>query len=131
MISKHESVAVSLLSGKLKSGAKSARDPCSTANSVRDGKTMAEERAIGNRAVEACLDVVDISKGDKFVSMTLPMPDKLPSGVSAQFIFASDLKNSEVSKVIFEDFLPKTLAEGKYVATPDPELVGKGLEYIQ
>jgi hypothetical protein len=77
------------------------------------------------------LDVVDMSKGDKFVPMTLPVPDKLPSGVGAQFIFASGLKNSEVSKVIFEDFLPKSLAEGKYVAAPDPELVGKGLEYIQ
>ena len=33
--------------------------------------------------------------------------------------------------MIFEDFLPKVLAEGKYVAAPYPEVVGKGLEYIQ
>jgi hypothetical protein len=63
--------------------------------------------------------------------MTLSVPDKLPSCVGAKFIFASDLKNIEVSKVIFEDFLPKALAEGKYDAAPDPEVVGKGLEYIQ
>jgi NADPH:quinone reductase-like Zn-dependent oxidoreductase len=37
-----------------------------TANTVRDGKTMAEARAIGNRVTETCLGVVDMSKGDKF-----------------------------------------------------------------
>jgi hypothetical protein len=45
------------------------------ANSVRDGKKMAGACAIGNRAAEACFDVVDMSKGDKFVSMTLPVTD--------------------------------------------------------
>jgi hypothetical protein len=38
---------------------------------------------------------------------------------------------SEVGKVIFEDFLPQALAEGKYVAAPEPMVVGKGLESIQ
>jgi hypothetical protein len=28
-------------------------------------------------------------------------------------------------------FLPKALTEGKYIAAPDPQVVGKGLEYIQ
>jgi hypothetical protein len=29
------------------------------------------------------------------------------------------------------DFLPKALAEGIYIAAPDPHVVGKGLEYMQ
>ena len=101
------------------------------ANGVGDGKTLANAYAIGNGVAEACLDVVDKSEGDKFVSMILPVPEKLPSGVGAKFIFASDIKDNEVSKVIFEDFLPRALAEGKYIAAPDPQVVGKGFEYIQ
>lgn len=37
----------------------------------------------------------------------------------------------EVSKVIYEDFLPSALAEGRYVPAPDPTVVGKGLECVQ
>ena len=94
-------------------------------------KQLLTRRDTGNYAAEACLAVLDKSDGLKFVSMTLLVPDKLLSGVGAKFIFASDLKDSEVSKVIFENFLPKALAEGKYVAAPDPQVVGKGLGYIQ
>ncbi|MCJ1226593.1 hypothetical protein MMC12_003246 [Toensbergia leucococca] len=103
------------------------------------GKIIAGALAIGSvlatgngtAAAEACLEIVDKSKGKKFVSMALQVPEKLPSGVSAKFIFGSDLKDNEVSKAIYEDFLPKALAEGKYIAAPDPHVVGKGLEYIQ
>jgi len=39
--------------------------------------------------------------------------------------------DNEVSRVIYEDFLPRALAEGRYVAAPDPFVVGKGLDSIQ
>jgi hypothetical protein len=57
--------------------------------------------------------------------------EKLPSGVGAKFVFGSDLKHNEVSSVIYEDYLAKALAEGKYMTTPDPHVVGKSLEYIR
>ncbi|MBO0790652.1 MAG: zinc-binding alcohol dehydrogenase family protein, partial [Ktedonobacteraceae bacterium] len=38
---------------------------------------------------------------------------------------------NEVCKVIYEDFLPRTLASGHYVAAPEPFVVGKGLDHIQ
>lgn len=41
------------------------------------------------------------------------------------------MKDSDVSKVIYKDFLPKALAEGKFVAMPNPHVVGKGLECVQ
>jgi len=41
------------------------------------------------------------------------------------------LKKNEVSKVIYEDFLPQALADGRYVAAPDPYVVGTGLECVQ
>jgi len=39
--------------------------------------------------------------------------------------------DNEVSKVIYEDFLPNALAENRYVAVPEPYILGSGLEYIQ
>jgi hypothetical protein len=63
--------------------------------------------------------------------MATTMPKRLPSGVGAQFIFDSDLKHNEVSSVIYEDYLVKALAEGKYMTTPGPHDVGKSLEYIR
>jgi len=36
-----------------------------------------------------------------------------------------------VGKAVFENFLPKALEEGKYVAAPEPLVIGKGLELVQ
>jgi hypothetical protein len=85
------------------------------------------------------------------------MPDEIPSGtigwifaglsigwsnlsmffkskvnrVGTKFIFGSDLMANEVSRAIYEGFLPAALAESKHIAAPEPQVVGKGLEYIQ
>ncbi|KAL6714370.1 hypothetical protein ACLMJK_007793 [Lecanora helva] len=81
---------------------------------------------------EACLEIVDKTPGRKFVSVVSSgVPDKVPEGVDAKFVFGSELKDNEVSHSIYGDFLPKALAQGSFVAKPDPEVVGKGLESIQ
>ena len=95
------------------------------------GKTIAGALAVTRGSGEACVEVVDKSIGDKFVSMAMPVPDNLPSGVGTKFIFASDIKDSEVSKAVYVDFLPKALAGGKYIVAPDPQIAGKGLQCIQ
>ena len=82
-------------------------------------------------AAFGCVEVVARSEGKKFVAMAVRPPENLMEGVETKFIFGSDLKDNEVSKVIYEDFLPKTLEEGTYITAPDPEVVGKGLEHIQ
>lgn len=51
--------------------------------------------------------------------------------IRTKFIFGSSLMYNEVSRVIFEDFLPGALAEGRYLAAPEPRVVGRGLEYVQ
>jgi len=51
--------------------------------------------------------------------------------IRTNFIFGSTLMDNEVSKIIYVDFLPRALAEGRYVAAPDPYVVGKGLDYVQ
>jgi NADPH:quinone reductase-like Zn-dependent oxidoreductase len=54
-----------------------------------------------------------------------------PNGVGLSYIFGSSIKNTEVSNAIFRDFLPAALAEGRYIATPKPTVVGHGLGDIQ
>lgn len=51
--------------------------------------------------------------------------------IRTKFIFGSSLMDNEVSRIIYEDFLPQALAAGRYVAAPDPYVVGEGLEHIQ
>lgn len=122
-----------------------------------EGKTTAGAISIGARAAENCLDVLDKCKGNRFISMaSYPVPHPLPKkfvllsimasyisgmaniwvksktrGIRTDFIFGSSLLYNEVGKAIYVDFLPKALAEGAYIAAPDPHVVGKGLEYIQ
>jgi len=118
------------------------------------GKTLAGALAIGTGSAEPCADIVHACNGAKFISMASPSVsfDKgmtvqlvlklVSSTVSLQvkcrtrrirtkMIFGSTLKENEVSKIIYEDFLPKALANGRYVAAPDPYVVGTGLEYVQ
>ena len=81
--------------------------------------------------VETCAETLLKTSGGKFIALCMRPPEKIPNGISCKFIFCSDLKDNEVSKVIFDDFLPRTLAEGKFVAVPDPHVVGKGFEHLQ
>jgi NADPH:quinone reductase-like Zn-dependent oxidoreductase len=51
-------------------------------------------------------------------------------GVRTKFIWGSDLIGNEVGPMIFEAFLPAALAEGRFVAAPQPTVVGAGLAQI-
>lgn len=59
------------------------------------------------------------------------MPEKLPDGVDAKFIFGSDLKDNEGRNVIFVAFLPKALEKGKLIAASNSQVVEKSLDCIQ
>lgn len=52
-------------------------------------------------------------------------------GVRSKFIFATTLADNEVGKMVFEEFLPKALEEGRFVASPEAMIVGTGLEFVQ
>lgn len=114
--------------------------------------------AIGNRSIPPCLAIIGASQGKKFVAQaSVDWPEKMPKntmgmiglvfsfiwsnistwftakrkGVATKFIFGSDLMANEVSRIIYEDFLPSALANGKYRAAPEPQVVGEGLEHVQ
>lgn len=123
------------------------------------GKTIAGALAIGAGSPEACVAVVGASQGDKFVSMATfpisfnqPLGQKVPMlptvsrflwfsasiwlktrlrGIRSKFIFGSTLAHNEVSRVVYADYLPRALAEGRFVAAPEAQIAGAGLESIQ
>ncbi len=119
-----------------------------------EGKTTAGALAIGTGSAEPCADVLRACNGNKVLSMASPAVSfengmtfqvfrkLVSSNVSLQlktrmsrihrkFIFGTTLKRNEVSKVVYEDFLPDALAEGRYVPAPDPAVAGNGLECVQ
>ena len=51
--------------------------------------------------------------------------------IRTRVISGGTLMENEVSKVLYEDFLPQALAAGHYLAAPEPVVVGKGLDHIQ
>jgi len=126
--------------------------------SAFNGKTLAGALAIGQGSSEVCVDIVGACKGNKFVSLAsssvpienFPLRRQLPllilrfvssnmslqakcriKNVKTKFIFGSTLMDNEVSRVIYEDFLPGALAKGRYAAAPEPSVVGAGLNSLQ
>lgn len=51
-------------------------------------------------------------------------------GVRTKFIWGSALLNTDVGPMIYDTFLPSALAEGRFVAAPEPLVVGHGLDQI-
>lgn len=122
------------------------------------GKTLAGGMAIGDGGAEACSAVMQQVQCDKkFVALasypTLNPPPKSlfmvrsalhfiswnikwwiscrRSGVRSKFIWGSSMAYNDISKALFGEFLPQALAKGKYVAAPESQVVGHGLEFIQ
>jgi NADPH:quinone reductase-like Zn-dependent oxidoreductase len=127
--------------------------------SVFKSRNSAGAVSIGQGSFKKCIEILGSVKGNRFISMVsfhVP-PDTLPkgtldfpplmakvayqmlsgnlkarvNGVTSKFVNGSTLMGNEVGKAIYEDFLPRALAEGKFVASPEPHVVGKGLKHVQ
>ena len=46
-------------------------------------------------------------------------------------VFATSIKDNNISKAIYQDYLPTALANGSFKPRPIPTVVGKGLEELQ
>jgi NADPH:quinone reductase-like Zn-dependent oxidoreductase len=125
-------------------------------NAFKD-KTIAGAISIGPGAAEACMEVLDNSKGNKVIAMiSYPMLNPPPKslvvlrtglnfaswmavntlkskvkGIRTKFVFGDTLVDNGVGKGVFEDYLPQALAEGVFIPAPDPMVVGHGLDKIQ
>ncbi len=52
-------------------------------------------------------------------------------GIRTKFIFGTSLQGNEVGPMIYAEFLPSALAEGRYQAAPRPLVFGAGLGSLQ
>jgi NADPH:quinone reductase-like Zn-dependent oxidoreductase len=97
------------------------------------GKTVAGalDCITSNGAAEACGQILAQCEGNKLISTVLKAEDELPGGVKTKWVLGTTLKDNEVGAMIYEHFLPKALAEGKYIPAPEPKVVGHGLEKVQ
>ena len=86
---------------------------------------------IGGDACTICMDVVHKSTGTKFISTTKRGWSDPPEGVTVKPIFGTTIKDNEVGKAVYADFLPKALKAGTFVPAPEPLIAGKGLESVQ
>ena len=79
----------------------------------------------------ASFAVVSRCQGRKFVSTTLPPPEGRAAGVETNHIFGTSLKDNEVSRAVYGDFLPAALAAGRFRPAPASRIVGRGLTALQ
>jgi NADPH:quinone reductase-like Zn-dependent oxidoreductase len=113
---------------------------------------------IGNGGAEACYAIMSrVNCDNKFVSMvSYPLPSTPPEqfevlqtivyyvswnvrwwaktkvrGVRSKLVFGSSMAFNDISKALFERYLPEALAKGEFVAAPESQVVGHGLEQIQ
>ncbi|EKV06851.1 Zinc-binding oxidoreductase, putative [Penicillium digitatum] len=127
---------------------------------VLQGKKVAGAFAVGPGSVELCIHVLG-QLGDecrKFVvKASFPWPKDDPKddeeywaymkwvdewnqgimamanevGIETKYVEGAELGRNEVSQAIYVDFLPTALARGLYMAAPEPQVVGHGLDSIQ
>jgi NADPH:quinone reductase-like Zn-dependent oxidoreductase len=136
------------------------RSPTAVADIITliKGKQSVGAVAIGDGSMEACISIVAASAGRKFIAQaSFPMPAQIPpkgmalvsfvgkylwfnvstfvsckmKGIGWKFIWGNDLMANEVGAAIYEDFLPQALKAGTYIAAPEPQVVGTGLEHVQ
>ncbi|KAK3683402.1 chaperonin 10-like protein [Podospora appendiculata] len=127
---------------------------------IGPSRPVAGALAVGNNSTENCIRVLARCKagGNRFVAQaSFPWPESTSfslaglagfalgmawwnvkvaamtrvQGVKTKFIFGSSLMGNEVSKLLYEDFLPRALEEGTFVPAPEPLVVGTGLESVQ
>ena len=122
-----------------------------------NGRTVAGAMSIGHGAAHKCLDILASCKGDKALAMvSYPMPESTPRhfvvlqtvltyltgtislwikakrhGIRTGLVSGYTLVHNEVGPMIYHDYLPKALAENKFVPAPMAEVVGHGLENAQ
>lgn len=119
-----------------------------------NGKALAGTLAIGKGSSKKCLNIVHKTNGAKRLALastpvtfengsnlllfaklgiltaTLLVKSKIWN-IHAKNIYGSSIKNNEVSKAIYVDFLPAALKNRTYAAVPKAEIVGTGLDSIE
>jgi len=70
--------------------------------------------------------------GLRLVASTMPLMVRAAMRrAQVKFIWGSSLLGNEVSTKLYGEYLPAALAAGRYLAAPEPHVVGHGLDVVQ
>lgn len=84
------------------------------------------------KTLHALCEILDQVGGRKFIASIMPGAEQQTKlGVEIKSNFANDIQKNGIAKRLWEDFLPASLADGRYKCKPDAEVVGHGLEKVQ
>ncbi|OJJ29895.1 hypothetical protein ASPWEDRAFT_46646 [Aspergillus wentii DTO 134E9] len=86
---------------------------------------------IGSSATQACIDVMKQCDGNRFVVTVNSGFQTVQDIVTVKGVMGASIKDNFVSKAVYEDFLPRALEEGTFKPSPEPVIVGNGLEIVQ
>lgn len=121
------------------------------------GKQTAGALSVGKGSLALCIDIMSQCQGNKFVVQVSFDIDAFPKTALATvpFIFAfargaittrirlmrkgvelgvcaaDELESNELSRKIYQDYLPQALEKKAFIPSPQPRIVGEGLEMIQ
>lgn len=87
--------------------------------------------AVGGDAWAKTVEIVKQCEGGKFVATAVRGFADPPEGIAMKQVFALSIKDNGVGKAVWEDFLPKALQAGTFVAPSEPVIAGNGLESVQ
>lgn len=86
------------------------------------------------KTAEIVAGMINSPSNKKFVASVFAMSDpaKRPNGVEIQRFNGGDIfsVHAHIGKAVFEEFLPRALAEEKFKALPEANVVGEGLESV-
>jgi NADPH:quinone reductase-like Zn-dependent oxidoreductase len=124
--------------------------------SYLEGKTVVGALAIGDGSAELCMNILDKSRGIKAVALvTFPLTEEPKhfavlrtmvsffmflisykikgaiKGVASSMVNISTILGNDTGKYIYSEYLPNALEAGTFLGSPEPEIVGQGLESIQ
>ncbi|CAD0089226.1 unnamed protein product [Aureobasidium mustum] len=98
------------------------------------GKTFAgvlHTAGDASSCISLCADLFTKVEGHKFFTTTVRLPEEIPENFKHNRVFATTITDNGVGEAVFVDFSTQALAEGKYKAAPQAEVVGTGLESLQ
>ena len=88
-------------------------------------------RGGGFAATVAVMEALPKDKTKLMSTVISQSKEELPGGTVTRGAFGGSLKDDEVGPAIWRDFLGPALAQGRYILSPEPNVVGKGLESLQ
>ncbi|KAI9155670.1 oxidoreductase [Paramyrothecium foliicola] len=71
------------------------------------------------------------AEGNRTVICVRRPPDDVPKEVTAKPILSLSILGTPVSKAIFEEYIPAALIQEAFKVVPEPQVIGRGLDYVQ